>query len=55
MEFIGGQRGSRSLCYDGYMYSKKAAKATRIRLECSQQRAFERKGAVTTSLSASEH
>ena len=50
MEFVDVATGGKKLMFNGYSYTKKATKPNRIRWECSQRRAFDCKGAVTTSL-----
>ena len=51
MEFVKCNQGGLKLCYDGYTYTKKAAKRTRIRWECSKRKNKNCLGACTTSLS----
>lgn len=50
MEFVECRRGGQKLCHNGYMYTKKACKKTRIRWECSFRKGLQCKGAATTSL-----
>jgi hypothetical protein len=54
MELINfGKKNSKTLCFNGFSYTKKAEKTNRIRWECSQRKAFNCHGAVTTSLNVS--
>ena len=50
MEIIKNQKGGIKISYEGYLYTKKATKPTRIRWECSERKAHSCKGAVTTDL-----
>lgn len=42
------------MCCEGYMYTKKSTMKTRIHWECSQRRAFNCKGSLTTDLATQE-
>ena len=58
---VKNNKGGLKLCHEGFMYTKKNAKKTTIRWECSQRCAFSCKGSITTDLemqtimSCSEH
>ena len=50
MEVLKTSRGGDKICYEGYMYTKRDTKKTRIRWECTQRKSRPCKGAITTSL-----
>ena len=50
MEIIKNQKGGVKIAFENYLYTKKATKSTRIRWECSERKAHDCKGAVTTDL-----
>jgi len=50
MEFVDLPKDGKKLCYNGFVYTRKAIKKNRVRWECSQRAALACNGAVTTSL-----
>ena len=50
MEIIKSSKGGDKICYNGYMYTRKANKANRVRWQCCQKIGMQCKGAITTSL-----
>ena len=50
MEIITSQKGKQKLCYEGYLYTRKAMKTTRIFWQCSQRKKFMCKASMSTDL-----
>ncbi|KAL8621870.1 hypothetical protein ACOMHN_046074 [Nucella lapillus] len=50
MEIVTCNKGEANIFYQGFLYTKKATKKTRIRWECSQRKGLSCKGAITTNL-----
>ncbi|KAL8579984.1 hypothetical protein ACOMHN_054106 [Nucella lapillus] len=50
MEIVTSNKGGAEISYQGFLYTKKATKKTRIRWECSQRKGLSCKGAITTDL-----
>ncbi|KAL8577941.1 hypothetical protein ACOMHN_011937 [Nucella lapillus] len=50
MEIVTSNKGGAKISYQGFLYTKKATKKTRIRWECSQRKGLSCKGAITTDL-----
>ncbi len=50
MEVIKSQKGGLKIIVDGYMYTKKYARKTAIRWECSKRIVFSCKAAITTGI-----
>ncbi|KAL8590500.1 hypothetical protein ACOMHN_010936 [Nucella lapillus] len=50
MEIVTSNKGGAEISYQGFIYTKKATKKTRIRWECSQRKGLSCKGAITTDL-----
>ena len=53
MEVIKNNKGGVKICLDGYMYTKKSTKASKIQWECSQKRSKQCKAVFFTSLDVS--
>ena len=51
MEIIQNIRGGQTLCYDGYMHTKKVSRNSYVLGECSERRGLKCKGTVTTDIS----
>ncbi|KAL8567872.1 hypothetical protein ACOMHN_058994 [Nucella lapillus] len=50
MEIVTSNKGGAKISYQGFLYTKKATKKTRIRWECSHRKGLSCKGAITTDL-----
>jgi len=53
MEIITSQKGNQKLCYEGYLYTRKAMKMTRIVWQCSQRKKFMCKASMSIDLGIS--